>query len=363
MITHGGDVFEVACELGISTTEILDFSANINPRGLPERARERLRRDAADFHQLSLYPDPSARSLREALSAKLDIDPDAIVVGPGAEALLAPIMRAIGRGKVLFPIPAFSEYRRVCRQTDGCAVSFELNRADDFRLPVDEFCACLRNIHPAVAIVNNPHNPSGAALSANEAAQILATASSIGCTLLLDEAFIDFAPEASLLREAARQSHLIALRSLTKFYGCPALRIGYAVAHPTIARAVRSAMPAWPVTQLAIDTLAEAVTDRAFAAATVAENVERCACLKSSLEALGLYVFPSAANYLLIELPDGAPAASDLRRRLVTGHHILIRNCDSYENMKPGRFIRVAVRSQPDNRRLVSALRAELERT
>ncbi len=116
MIAHGGDVWQVAAEFGIPVEEILDFSANINPRGLPARARERLERDAADSRLLSLYPDPTARRLREALSAKLGVPFETIVVGPGAEALLAPILLAIGARRAFIPFPAFSEYGRVCGQ-------------------------------------------------------------------------------------------------------------------------------------------------------------------------------------------------------------------------------------------------------
>ena len=93
MITHGGDVWQAGEELGIPALELLDFSANVNPRGLPLRARARLARDASDPHLLSLYPDPSARCLRHALSRQLGVPPEAIAVGPGATSLLTPILR------------------------------------------------------------------------------------------------------------------------------------------------------------------------------------------------------------------------------------------------------------------------------
>src|SRR6202043_2760456 len=93
MTVHGGDVWQAGMELGIPVSELLDFSANINPRGLPPKARERLTRDASDPRLLSFYPDPSARRLREALSEQLGVTADAIVVGPGSESLLAPILR------------------------------------------------------------------------------------------------------------------------------------------------------------------------------------------------------------------------------------------------------------------------------
>ncbi|HMC62277.1 MAG TPA: hypothetical protein VKJ01_23985, partial [Candidatus Solibacter sp.] len=103
MTVHGGDVWQVARDLRIPVSELLDFSANINPRGLPPVAMERLARDASDSRLLSLYPDPTARRLRKALSEQLAVPAEAITVGPGAEALLAPILRCLGARRVLVP--------------------------------------------------------------------------------------------------------------------------------------------------------------------------------------------------------------------------------------------------------------------
>ncbi|MGA3190424.1 MAG: threonine-phosphate decarboxylase [Bryobacteraceae bacterium] len=349
---HGGDVWQVAEELGIQASELLDFSANINPRGLPPRAKERLARDASDPQLLSFYPDLSARRLRHALSEHLSIDPDAIVVGPGAEALLAPILRCLQPKRALIPIPAFSEYRRVAGQQQIEVTPFFLEREELFRTPVDRFCQEFGAQQHDVIFLNNPHNPSGAMLDAEEVRRVRAAANSSGAMLLLDEAFIDYTPHASLVRDAAAAPGLIVLRSLTKFYGCPALRVGYAVADPATIRRIQSLLPTWPVTQLAIDALAEAVADHEYAEASLRENAVRRQALASSLGALGVFVFPSAANYLLLELPAPVP---ELRAHLIANHRILIRNCDSYEGLAPARYVRVAVRTAADNHRLIRA--------
>jgi threonine-phosphate decarboxylase len=360
MTVHGGDVWQVGDALGIPASEILDFSANINPRGLPPQARERLVRDASDPRLLSLYPDPSARVLRNALSEQLAVDADAIVVGPGAESLLAPILRYLRPQQALVPVPAFSEYRRVCEQQQIEFAPFPLQRSDLFRTPVDTLCRCIESDAPAAVLLNNPHNPSGAMLGIDEVRRVADTAITFLATLILDEAFIDYAPQASLVREAASRPGLIVVRSLTKFYGCPALRVGYAVAHPDTVRCIATSLPTWPVTQLAIDALALAVADREFAEASLRENAVERGLLSESLSALGLVVFPSAANYLLLELAAGMPTASELRARLIAKHRILIRNCDSYENLAPGHYVRVAVRTRQENSRLTEAFADEL---
>jgi len=360
MSIHGGDVWAVGQEFGIAASDLLDFSANINPRGLPARARERLAKDASDARLLSYYPDRSARRLREALSQQLAVAADSIVVGPGAESLLAPILQYLHPAQALVPVPAFSEYRRVCEQQQIEFAPFPLDRLEVFRVPVDRFSRRIEAEPPRVVLLNNPHNPSGAMLDRNEVRLVADTALSTHSTLLVDEAFIDYVPYASLVREAATQPGLIVIRSLTKFYGCPALRVGYAVAHPETIQNIQSLLPAWPVTQLASDALAEAVTDREYAEASLRENAVERGWLMESLKQLGLFVFPSSANFLLLELRGDMLTASELRARLIAKHRILIRNCDSYEGLARGRYVRVAVHAREENCRLIQALAEEL---
>jgi threonine-phosphate decarboxylase len=360
MTVHGGDVWQVSEELGTPALDLLDFSANINPRGLPPKARERLANDASDARLLSFYPDPSARGLRKALSEHLGVTADAILVGPGAESLLAPILRYLHPKQALVPIPAFSEYRAACEQLRIEFTPFPLQRAESFRTPVERLCQRIQSESPDLVLLNNPHNPSGAMLRQHEVQCVLAATTSSSATLLLDEAFIDYVPQASLVREAAKQPHLIVLRSLTKFYGCPALRVGYAVAHPDTIRAIQSLLPTWPVTQLAMDALAEAVADRDYVEASLSENAAERERLTNSLRSLDLFVFPSAANYLFLELREDMPSAAELRSRLLVTHRILIRNCDSYEGLAPGRYVRVAIRNHEENCHLIQALAQEL---
>src|SRR5260370_36497115 len=115
-----------------------------------------------------LYPDRSAGRLRQALSEQLALPATSIVVGPGAEALLAPILRCLRARRLMVPVPAFSEYRRVCAQQDIDYVPFPLDRSECFRISVESLCRRLEADPCDVVVVNNPHNPSGALLSAHE---------------------------------------------------------------------------------------------------------------------------------------------------------------------------------------------------
>ncbi len=359
MTAHGGDVWRVAEEQGVPVSDLLDFSASINPRGLPRRALERLARDASDARLLSLYPDPSARRLRTALSERHGVPPETILIGPGAEALLAPILRSLGLRRVLVPVPAFSEYRRVCEAQELEFTPFPLDRRELFRVPVADLCRRVAARRSLAVLLSNPHNPSGALLEPDDARHIVTAAREMGSSVVLDEAFINYAPHATLAAEAAAEPGLVVIRSLTKFYGCAGLRIGYAIASADTVRRAASLLPAWPVTQLAIDALAEAVQDCEYAQESLRDNAGERERQAASLRRIGLFVFPSAANYLLLELPRHI-AAPELCARLLSRHRILIRNCDSYGELAPGRFVRVAVRGAVENRRLLQALAAEL---
>jgi threonine-phosphate decarboxylase len=352
---HGGDVWSAAAECALAPEQVLDFSANVNPRGLPELALRQLRADAADPGLLMRYPDPAAAELRAALSARLGIPREAIVVGAGAEALLAAALRAFGARHCLVPVPAFSEYARACAACGATLHPLRLDPAASFQLDVEEYCRLLRSGRSDTAIVNNPHNPSGALADASAMRRIVEAAARSGTRLLVDEAFIDYADRESVTGEAARTPGVVAVRSLTKFYGCPALRAGYAVATPGLVAAIAAVTPTWPVTLLALNALRVALGDEEYARATLAENAAERTRLAAGLAKLGVAACPSAANYLLLRLSAGAAPAALMRERLLREHHILVRNCDSYDGLEPGRYLRVAVRSAGGNDRLLRA--------
>jgi threonine-phosphate decarboxylase len=341
-MTHGGNVQRVARELGILAECILDFSANVNPRGLPARAAERLARDARDPRVLSQYPDPEAHELRTVLSRKLDVPPECIVIGAGADALIHAAVRALAPRRCVISIPAFGEYARAATAS-GCAVH---------TVPLAS-----REIgsHGDLVVLNNPHNPTGVLLTRAEMLHRIDDAQGRGASVLLDEAFIDYSPDDAVTRETIARPGVVSIRSLTKFYGCPGLRVGYAVASPDTAAALAIQLPAWPVTTLAMNALAEAIQDAEYTRETLELNERNRMICAEALERLGCEVSPSAANFLFVRLPDSLSAAQ-VRERLLREHAVLVRECDSFEGIERGRYFRVAVREEIDNARLIQAL-------
>jgi threonine-phosphate decarboxylase len=321
-----------------------------------------LAREAVDIPLLMKYPDPELARLRAAISTHLGISESSIAVANGSAALLDAAIRGVGPKRCILPTPAFSEYRRALDSAHCVALEFPLEPQRNFLLDEPAFSAAIAKECPEMCIITNPHNPSGSLTARHAVEEIARSALSVGSVVLLDEAFIDYVPGETFTRTAGQSENLVVLRSLTKFYGMPALRVGFAVAAPDIASAMRAQLPSWPVTTLAANAAVEALQDSDYAARTRESNAREREHLSAALTDAGLRVFPSSANFLLVELPEGAPSAGNVRERMITKCGIIVRDCSTYKGMESGQFIRVAVRDRLDNERLVGALHLVLAR-
>jgi threonine-phosphate decarboxylase len=331
---------------GASEGELLDFSQNINPLGAPAAALEAAR--WALDEEAGRYPDPGYPRLREALAMYLGLPWGNIVpTNGGAEALFLAARAAGGAGKALILEPTFSEYAAAARAA-GLEPERRVARRpeDGFRLDL----AALEDLKGvALVFLCNPNNPTGDALTLTEVLELAARVREGGAALVVDEAFADFAPEASVAPEV--NEDLYVARSLTKFFAIPGLRLGCLVCEG--ATRAQEFQPSWSVNAVAAAAGVVAVRDRGFAETSVAEVARLREELFEALEALPQLVpFPGAANFLLVRGPAGLPER--LSRR-----GVIVRGCEPFPGLGPGYF-RVAVRGAAENERLVAAMREEL---
>jgi threonine-phosphate decarboxylase len=353
---HGGRVYEAARRLGIAPEEVIDFSANINPFGPPPGVLAALENCLAPV-SLRIYPDSHA--FISALAEKHDVKSDEIVVGPGAAALIFAVLRAVSPATALVMEPGFEEYFRACAAVEAEVIRQRLTEENGF-LP--DFAALARVIEARqcdLLILNSPHNPTGRSYAREDLLALIDLAEANDIALLLDEAFIDYAPQASLLRVAATKSRFVLLRSLTKFYAIPGLRVGYAVCAAEMAAAIREQLDAWPVSTVALVAGKAALAEEEYAMETCCINAQARDEFAAALREIGLSVFPSDANFLLAKLSRGSGA--ELARWLESSR-ILIRRCDSFCGLEDA-YIRLAVRSREDNLRLVSLIETWLGRS
>ena len=349
-VEHGGRVYEAARRWGIEPHQVLDFSANINPLGPPLAVLSAIE-DALTPISLRVYPD--AHNFVRAIADKYRLMPDEIVVGSGAASLIFAVMHALSPKRVLILEPAFVEYSRASAAVNAQITTALLSEERGFTPDFESLVLTIKERQFDLVILNSPHNPTGASYPRNELLSLIDAAEEHDTIVLLDEAFIDYAPQASLVSLAATKPHFIVLRSLTKFYAMPGLRMGYAVCAAKLAGRVREQIDPWSVSTVALEAGRAALDEDEFGAESCRINAIAREEFAGALRGIGLEVLPSAANFLLAKLPHGG-SGGELQGWLES-KRILIRRCDSFDGLSD-EFIRLAVRSSSDNERLASLI-------
>ncbi|KAM3114547.1 threonine-phosphate decarboxylase CobD [Phormidesmis sp. 146-33] len=340
---HGGNLAWAAALVGCSPSAILDFSASISPLGPPRSAIESIQNNLG---LLKAYPDPAYGELRSALSDFHQISPDWILPGNGAAELLtwaAWDLAALDTTWVL--IPGFSDYFRALKAFGA--------RVDRYSLMVQNGLTTLPlDAQKSGLLLNNPHNPTG---------QLFAKASILPylkafSLVVVDEAFMDFLTpdcQQSLIDEVENYPNLVILRSLTKFYSLPGLRLGYAIAHPDRLSQWQQRRDPWSVNVLASVAAIAMLKDTEFQQQTWDWLESAKPALFDGLKQLpGLHPFPSAANFFLVKTER---SSVEIQKQLLADHKILIRDCLSFDELGD-RYFRVAVRSESENNRLLEGL-------
>jgi threonine-phosphate decarboxylase len=352
---HGGQLRQIADRFGIPVSELLDFSANINPDGPPAAVPTVLRQALNGPSILTNYPDLDEMELRQALARYAYIRPENVSVANGFVPLLDAALRILPIRRCLVPVPAFVEYRRTLERCRVEMIPHILTANSEFSFNTSD----LFSRSGDAILLANPQNPAGVLSSRDTLLRIIEEAAERNIFVLLDEAFIDYCPAASLAQEVDRFSNLIVFRSVTKFFGMAGLRIAYAAAGAELRRQLQESIAPWPVTSLASLAAGIAVQDEAYARHTIALNSERRDQMQTAIENLGIRVYPSAANFILLFLP-GSIDCQQCWERLICEHHIVLRNCFNYEGLGD-RYLRAAVRTDTDNARLVEALAYEVD--
>ncbi len=349
---HGGTVFQTAAELGVPVAEIRDFSANINPLGLPSRARTALTR-ALDH--LQHYPEMYADSLIRQIAATGGHPASGILAGNGSTELIYLLVRVLKPKTSLIIAPAFTEYQRAVKLYGG-GVNFCQTLSENDFIPQSQEIIKALDDKPDLLFMGNPNNPTGSLLAPEELCLVLEAARRRGTTCVVDEAFIDFVEgDSSMESRLENFENLVVLRSLTKIYSLAGLRCGYLLAHAGLVAELRRHQEPWNVNSLAIAAAREALADRAF----IEESRrfiagERDFLFRELSHISALRLFPSRANYLLMKL-DSRYSARKLSDFLRRRHRLLIRLCPDFAGLDDS-YLRVAVKDRAHNQVLVKGM-------
>lgn len=358
--THGGNLVWAASIAGCSPSAILDFSASINPLGPPQSAITAIQ---ANLTALRDYPDPDYRHLRQALSQQHQLPIEWILPGNGSAELLTWACRELAELQATYLFtPAFADYRRALDAFDAtvvsCLLAEAINPASINSVQNHVELAIPAEVMPSSCglLLNNPHNPTGKLFAIPEILPLL----SRFALVVIDEAFMDFLPapqQQSLIDAVPDYPNLVILRSLTKFYSLPGLRMGYAVAHPERLKRWQQWRDPWSVNSLAAAATIAVLQDSAFQQQTWDWLTSARSQLTIGLAQIaGLTPLPAAANFLLVHCQT---SVTQLQRRLLQQHQILIRDCLSFPELGD-HYFRVAVRTVEQNERLLTGLEATL---
>jgi histidinol-phosphate/aromatic aminotransferase/cobyric acid decarboxylase-like protein len=347
---HGGPDPDELERLGLGHLDLdllLDFSVNVSPYGrLP--ALEQAVREA----RLDRYPDARGGWARRALAAAWDVPVERVMLGNGAAELLFTLVQLLcAGGRTLLTIePTFSEPAAAVRACGGRLSSWRARESDEFRVDVAAVVDAARAREAAAVYLCNPQNPTGRVLPIDQVAELAEALAPSRATLIVDEAFLPLSTRWEDARRAL-PADVVRVRSFTKEHGVPGLRLGALIGPPALVQRLESSRPSWTVGAAAQSAIAACATPEAEAhvAGVRARWREDTLQLAAALVGRGYPVIPTDTVFLLV----GAPNATDLRRRLLMEHQILIRDCTSFGLPD---HIRLSGRPEADRHRLLVAL-------
>lgn len=317
----GKPIEEVERELGI--TGSIKLASNENPLGPSPKA---LKAVAESLEDINRYPDAHAYYLRQKLADKFDVSMNSIIVGNGADELLELAAKTfLSPGEaVIIPEHAFLLYETFALSFDATAVIVPLS---DFSVDLE---AMINAVTPQTKLmfINNPHNPTGKAITRTELSRFLRALPS-HVMVVLDEAYIEFSTDPEVgsgvdLLES--YPLLIVLRTFSKIYGLAGLRLGYGFGSEAIIDALNRVRQPFNVNSLAQTAGLAALEDDEFVEKTILLTKESLAYLYRELNRLSLAYIPTQTNFLLIKTPLGAQTT--YKRMLEQG--VIIRPMDSY---------------------------------
>lgn len=345
-LIHGGDIYSHRP----GNKPLLDFSANINPLGMPPQVRQAL---VAHIDDYTCYPDPLCRELRKGLAQFHSIQQDWILCGNGAADIIFRLCYGLRPQKALVLAPTFAEYEQALRAV-RCQIEYAaLNKESDFKINITALCEA---VQPDIDMVFlcNPNNPTGIAINREELQHVIKRCADCGAILVIDECFADFLEQEelySVIPLAAGSKNLVILRAFTKMYAMAGIRLGYMISsNQAILSAVEAAGQPWSVSGVASRCGITALSCTAHVTTTKSYIAKEREWLRQELSALGMQVVPSQVNFLLFRSPF-----SELAQKLEL-QGVLIRSCGNYHGLT-GDYFRIAVKSREENRRLIAAMR------
>ncbi len=340
---HGGIDYAEIRRLGISAEEVIDFSVSVNPFGPPPGIQS-----AISHASIDRYPDSASTEVREALAKKLKVSPDETIVGSGSTEIIRMIATAFfGPGDlVVIPQPTYGEYETACRIAGAELSKPSMTDEHGIRLSAPDLLSLIDQNPTKGMFLCNPNNPTGDYLSKEALRSLVGAAPN--CLVVIDEAYIAFTDASWDSTDLIGTGHVIVVRSMTKDFALPGLRLGYAMASKQIVSVLNRVRPPWNVSSIAQGAALFVLGCDSYLKSCSTKLEESKRFLVAGLKERGFDPLPSQANFFLVKVGD----ASGFRRALLS-RGIIVRDCTSFG--LPA-YVRLAPRTIGECQKLLSAI-------
>jgi threonine-phosphate decarboxylase len=360
-VSHGGDVWGFARKYNIPLEKVLDFSGPINFLGPSPKAVEAVKQHA---RLIRFYPDPNPVELRAEIAKYIGhgVDAKNVILGNGSIELIYMIAEVFSCDfKAVIPVPSFTEYEKAALRVGGEPVFVQL--PEDFALDAETLKKAVTGDTRLMCICN-PHSPSGTLYSRETLLDLVEFCRKKGIIVSVDENYIEFAEkgqDTTLAGYVKKYENLFVIRSVTKFYGMPGIRLGYGIVGESLLDKLEAVRQPWSINSLAGFATLAAFNDMEFienTKRTMAKERTRFAQMLGEIG--GFHVFPSVTNFLLVKILNKKITATALREGM-TKEGILIRDCSTFVGLD-NRYFRVTVRAPGENMKLVKTLQEIVNR-
>lgn len=356
---HGGDIYKASEIYGFRKENFIDFSANINPLGVPVKLKENI---ISNINNLVNYPDPDCIALGFEISRFLDIPKESLIIGNGASEVISLLFDVLRPEKVLIPAPTFSEYGKAAAICGTQIKNFELKEQDNYRLNIDDLIVEMAAGVDAVVLCN-PNNPTSTLIAKSDLLCLIGYAKEKGISVIIDEAFIELTEGAntnSVVHYIKEFSNLFIVRAFTKIFAIPGLRLGYGIGESQAIKKMWERKLPWSVNSFACcfgEFLCQADEYLLKTSTWISEEKE---WFYNELKQIQkLKVFKPETNFVLIKLLDST-LTSGMLKDILASRGILIRDASNFMFLN-NKFFRLAIKDRESNIKILKELKIALK--
>ena len=352
---HGSDLEKIEQIYGINKEDITSFSANVNPLGISPLLRTALS-DRIDA--ITSYPDREYTALRKSIAAYAKTDYNNIIVGNGSTELISLFVQIEHPKKAMIIGPSYSEYEREITMGGGTALYYPLKEKDGFALDLPHFLSKL-NESIDLLVICNPNNPTSTAISREDMRIILDECMSYGIYVMIDETYVEFAPDTEALTAVPLTNiynNVVILRGISKFFASPGLRLGYAVTgNRDLIKEINTKKNPWTINSLAEIAGILMFQDEDYIKATkelISSERTRLFNILSEMDTVKVY--DPVANFMLVKITKPGVTAADLFDHAIR-KCLMIRDCSSFPFLDE-QYFRFCIMSPEMNDKLIKCM-------